>query len=104
MDDLRHAKQLFLFLCNDHLGTFRPPCTSPAPCVITMLALASSAPLSLVVQRAMPATARLATPRMAEFVETDAAVLDRYMNLPHPGQVQAEYLTVDRRKGAARAS
>ena len=69
-----------------------------------MLALASSAPLSLVVQRAMPATARLATPRMAEFVETDAAVLDRYMNLPHPGQVQAEYLTVDRRKGAARAS
>ena len=60
-----------------------------------MLALASSAPLSLVVQRAMPATARLATPRMAEFVETDAAVLDRYMNLPHPGQVQAEYLWID---------
>lgn len=64
--------------------------------------LASSAPLSLVVQRAMPATARLATPRMAEFVETDAAVLDRYMNLPHPGQVQAEYLWIDA-KGEVRS-
>jgi len=38
---------------------------------------------------------RTMTPVMAEVVEMDAAVLDRYMSLPHSGKVQAEYIFID---------
>jgi len=60
-----------------------------------MLALVSSSSLGFSVQPlALPRAAR-ASVHMAEKVDMDAAVLDRYMGLPVTGKIQAEYIWID---------
>lgn len=60
-----------------------------------MLALVSSSSLGFSVKPiSLPRMAR-ASVHMAEKVDMDAAVLDRYMALPVSGKVQAEYIWID---------
>jgi glutamine synthetase len=60
-----------------------------------MLALVSSSSLGFSVKPlALPRSSR-ASVHMAEKVDMDAAVLDRYMALPVTGKIQAEYIWID---------